>query len=91
MSSSLDKEPSTESGVWTTVTSLTKHRMRLNMKVLGQFGSQSGSGGANAPQIKEDKPTYREQFVPPDMSMVSYFLNKVSSGSEYVWFVNSMR
>ncbi len=51
--------------------------MRLNMKLLGQFGSQSGSG-VNTAQIKEDKPTYREQFVPPEMSMVSYFLNKVS-------------
>lgn len=26
--------------------------------------------------MKEDKPTYREQFVPPEMSMVSYFLIK---------------
>lgn len=51
--------------------------MRLNMKLLGQFGSQSSSG-APSPRIKEDKPTYREQFVPPEMSMVSYFLNKVS-------------
>lgn len=58
------------------MTSLTKQRMRLNMKILGQFGSQSGAG-VNTPQIKEDKPTYREQFVPPEMSMVSYFLNKV--------------
>lgn len=54
--------------------------MRLNMKILGQFGSQS-SNSVTSPQIKEDKPTYREQFVPPEMSMVSYFLNKVSSRS----------
>lgn len=60
---------SSEGSVWT---SITKQRARLNMKLLGQFGSQSGT-----PQMKEDKPTYREQFVPPDMSMLSYFLNKV--------------
>ncbi|XP_075227186.1 rabconnectin-3 alpha isoform X2 [Lycorma delicatula] len=71
--SSVDQDagPSSDAGVWTAVTSLTKQRVRLNMKLLGQFGSQPGT-----PTIKEDKPTYREQFVPPEMSMVSYFLNK---------------
>lgn len=42
------------------------------MKLLGQFVSSPGT-----PSIKEDKPTYREHFVPPEMSMISYFLNKV--------------
>lgn len=60
-----------ESGMWNTVTSITKHRVKLNMKLLGQFGSQQSSSN-----MKEDKPTYREQFVPPEMSMVSYFLTK---------------
>lgn len=60
----------TKDETWTSV--LTKQRMLLNMKLLGQFASQSG-----APSMKEDKPTYREQFVPPEMSMVSYFLSKV--------------
>lgn len=54
------------------MTSLTKQRARLNMKLLGQFSSQSGT-----PTMKEDKPTYREQFVPPEMSMISYFFIKV--------------
>lgn len=77
ISTSLDKEPGvSETGVWTTVTSLTKQRVRLNMKILGQFGGQPSPNTPNL-QIKENKPTYREQFVPPDMSMVSYFLNKV--------------
>ncbi|KAK6643958.1 hypothetical protein RUM43_000223 [Polyplax serrata] len=68
----LEKEQSTEgTGVWNAMTSLTKQRVRLNMKLLGQFSSQSG-----APMMKEDKPTYREQFVPPEMSMISYFLIK---------------
>ena len=71
----MEREPSggSEGGVWTTMTSLTKQRVRLNMKLLGQFTSQPGT-----PLMKEDKPTYREQFVPPEMSMVSYFLIKVS-------------
>lgn len=64
----------TKDETWTAM--LTKQRMLLNMKLLGQFASQSG-----APSMKEDKPTYREQFVPPDMSMVSYFLSKVCRNS----------
>lgn len=60
-----------EGGMWSTVTSITKHRVKLNMKILGQFGGQQTSAS-----MKEDKPTYREQFVPPEMSMVSYFLTK---------------
>ncbi|XP_065223519.1 dmX-like protein 2 isoform X2 [Planococcus citri] len=78
LQSSIDKETSGETGVWTAMTSLTKQRVRLNMKILGPFGSQSGTGNSS-PQIKEDKPTYREQFVPPEMSMVSYFLSKPSA------------
>ena len=60
--------------MWNAMTSLTKQRVRLNMKLLGQFSSQGG-----APTMKEDKPTYREQFVPPEMSMISYFLIKVNT------------
>lgn len=61
---------STASGMWNTMTSLTKQRVKLNMKLLGQFTGQQ-------PNMKEDKPTYREQFVSPQMSMISYFLMKV--------------
>lgn len=57
-------------GMWNTMTSLTRQRVKLNMKLLGQFTGQQ-------PNMKEDKPTYREQFVSPQMSMVSYFLMKV--------------
>ncbi|XP_044020160.1 dmX-like protein 2 isoform X2 [Aphidius gifuensis] len=60
-------------GVWNTIT---KQRNKLNMKLLGQFSTQQ-------PSIKEDKPTYREQFVSPQMSMVSYFLMKPLIQSEY--------
>lgn len=63
--------PTAESGVWGTVTSITKQRVKLNMKLLGHFAGSQGS-----PNMKEDKPTYREQFVPPEMSMVSYFMIK---------------
>ncbi|XP_058066512.1 dmX-like protein 1 [Anopheles bellator] len=61
----------TDGSVWGAVTSLTKQRVKLNMKLLGHFAGPQG-----ASSMKEDKPTYREQFVPPEMSMVSYFLTK---------------
>ncbi|XP_075155148.1 rabconnectin-3 alpha [Haematobia irritans] len=65
-------EPKDESSVWNTVTSsITKQRVKLNMKILGNFGSNNAQT-----YMKEDKPTYREQFVPPEMSMLSYFLAK---------------
>lgn len=47
---------------------LTKQRIRLNEKLLGHQQSV----------MKEDKPTYREQFVPPEMSMLAFLLTKVS-------------
>ncbi|XP_032686027.1 dmX-like protein 2 isoform X2 [Odontomachus brunneus] len=67
---------STASGMWSTMTSLTKQRVKLNMKLLGQFTGQQ-------PNMKEDKPTYREQFVSPQMSMISYFLMKPRIEDEY--------
>ncbi|XP_014484134.1 PREDICTED: dmX-like protein 2 [Dinoponera quadriceps] len=67
---------STASGMWNTMTSLTKQRVKLNMKLLGQFTGQQ-------PNMKEDKPTYREQFVSPQMSMISYFLMKPRIENEY--------
>jgi len=50
------------------------------MKLLGQFVGSPGT-----PTIKEDKPTYREHFVPPEMSMISYFLNKVSKHYNFLF------
>ncbi|KNC33790.1 hypothetical protein FF38_09709 [Lucilia cuprina] len=65
------EEQNEESSMWNTVTSITKQRVKLNMKILGNFGSNNSSTN-----MKEDKPTYREQFVSPEMSMLSYFLTK---------------
>lgn len=72
------ESPVTDASVWNTVTSLTKQRVKLNMKLLGHFSGPTGS-----PNMKEDKPTYREQFVSPDMSMVSYFLIKPTVPCEF--------
>ncbi|KAJ8919060.1 hypothetical protein NQ315_016967 [Exocentrus adspersus] len=57
---------------------LSKQRIKLNTKLLGHQPSV----------MKEDKPTYREQFVPPDMSILAYLLQKPSSG-DYIDEVES--
>lgn len=75
-----ENSASSDIGVWTAVTSLTKQKVRLNMKLLGQFVGSPGT-----PSIKEDKPTYREHFVPPEMSMISYFLNKVKKKEQNIF------
>lgn len=65
---SVQNTPTDESSgpaVW-----LNKQRVKLNCKLLGH---QPAS-------MKEDKPTYREQFVPPEMSVLAYLLTKVSAG-----------
>ena len=49
---------------------VSKQRMKLHMKVLGPSGSSQ--------HLKEHKPTYKEKYVPPQMSMISYFMAKVS-------------
>ncbi|XP_059222460.1 dmX-like protein 2 [Stomoxys calcitrans] len=69
------EEQNDDNSVWNSVTSsITKQRVKLNMKILGNFASNNSSTN-----MKEDKPTYREQFVPPEMSMLSYFLAKPKS------------
>jgi len=49
---------------------LAKQRMKLHMKVMG------GPNNAASHHLKEDKPTYKEKFVPPEVNMISYFMTK---------------
>lgn len=55
---------------------LTKQREKLNFRLLGHQPSN----------MKEDKPTYREQFVPPEMSILAYLLTKVTTAKLKVAF-----
>ena len=48
---------------------MSKRRLDLHMKVLGKHH-------APPQKLKEDKPTYKEKFVPPEVSMVNYFMTK---------------
>ena len=58
-----------------TVTNITKQRIKLNMKLLNvQLGS---SGQDSSPDnAAERKPSVREEFVPPDSSLVAKLMTK---------------
>lgn len=43
--------------------------MKLNMKILGNVPVST--------QKQESKRTFKEKFVPPELSMVTYFMTKV--------------
>lgn len=53
----------------------TKQRMKLQMKALPP--QRPPSSASSASKLQEDKPTYKETFIPPEISMVSYFMAKV--------------
>jgi hypothetical protein len=61
---------------------LSKQRMKLHMKILQQL-NQSEKPIA-PPNIKEDRPTYREQFIPPQTSIISYLMTKTKLPDELI-------
>lgn len=62
-------ERSEGTSVWS---SLREKRALLNMKLLGLAPSTPHKN------IQEGRPTYREQFVPPQCNILTYLLTKVS-------------
>uniref|UniRef100_T1IMB2 RAVE complex protein Rav1 C-terminal domain-containing protein n=1 Tax=Strigamia maritima TaxID=126957 RepID=T1IMB2_STRMM len=69
-------EKQTQPGEASIINTLVRHRENLNWKIFRQFGSQPAV-------IKEDRPTYREQFVPPETSVVNYLMSKPLLPPEY--------
>ena len=51
---------------------MSKQRMKLHMKVLGQTGVSPAQQ-----KLREDKPAYKEKFVSPEVSVLSYLMTKV--------------
>ena len=51
-----------------------KQRMKINAK-LGFSGPYFP--GSSTPPVEEEKVYFREDFVPPEMSIVNFFINKV--------------
>ena len=71
------------SALLNTVTSITKQRIKLNVKVLGvQLGptpeGSASAANAQGQSAQEKSSSYREQFMAPEMSIVSKFMSKVS-------------
>ena len=61
------------------ITTITKQRVKLNIKALGGtvgFRTNQDSAGA---QAMPEKQTYREQFTAPEMSIISKLMAKVNS------------
>eukprot|EP00090_Calanus_glacialis_P031935 TRINITY_DN5300_c0_g1_i1.p1 TRINITY_DN5300_c0_g1~~TRINITY_DN5300_c0_g1_i1.p1 ORF type:complete len:2845 (+),score=1055.83 TRINITY_DN5300_c0_g1_i1:272-8536(+) len=58
-----------------TVTNITKQRIKLNMKLLNV---QLGTSPQDNSTEKAKKPTYKELFVPPEMSIVSKLMSKTT-------------
>ncbi|CAG2109036.1 unnamed protein product [Medioppia subpectinata] len=77
-----NSEDSAESSSMDLFNTLSKQRMKLHMKILQQL-SQTDKP-IPPPNMKEDRPTYREQFIPPQTSMVSYFMTKPTLPDEYI-------
>lgn len=61
--------------ILSTISRLQKTRIKFNMKLLGQLGFQDPRGAASD---GDSKPAYREQFLPPELSIVSNLMKKVS-------------
>ncbi|XP_050731976.1 dmX-like protein 2 isoform X2 [Eriocheir sinensis] len=55
------------------LSTFSKTRMKINMKLLGQLGFQDPRG---ASAEGEGKTAYREHFLPPEMSIVSLLMKK---------------
>ncbi|XP_043192763.1 dmX-like protein 2 isoform X3 [Amphibalanus amphitrite] len=59
------------------LSSLNKQRAKLNMKLLGQLAPGSGPTTPGlTPPTRDEHPTYREVFVPPEASIVQLILAK---------------
>ena len=65
---------------------LSKQRVKINMRLLNQAGPPGPAVGPGANKLKEDKPTYKEKFLPPHVSMISYFMTKVGPATLQLLF-----
>lgn len=62
-----------------------KQRMRMNAKLGHRLNivqpMPNNNNNNNANKTSDEKVYKREHFVPPDISMINYFLNKVLSNN----------
>ena len=55
------------------INALSKHRVKLHLKILQQLNQEKPQSLTSS---KEERMTYKEQFVPPQMSIISYLMDK---------------
>lgn len=53
-----------------------RYRRRFNMRMLVP-GRPIKETPTNPPPVPTERPTYREKFIPPELSMWDYFVAKV--------------
>ncbi|XP_053214869.1 dmX-like protein 2 isoform X2 [Panonychus citri] len=63
---------------------LSQQRMKLHMKILQQLNQDKPTPPQTPNIIKEDRTTYKEQFVPPSMSIISYLMSKPKLSDDYI-------
>lgn len=57
---------------------IAKSRLKLNMRILTPGPPpRPATGPGGGITLKDNKPTYKEKFVPPCVSMISHFMTKV--------------
>lgn len=61
-----------------------RYRRRFNMRMLVP-GRPVKESPATPPPVPTDRPTYREKFIPPELSMWDYFVAKVRRSSRCVF------
>lgn len=54
-----------------------RHRRRFNMRMLVPGRPVKETPPATPPPIPVERPTYKEKFIPPELSMWDYFVAKV--------------
>lgn len=68
-----------ESGVWSAVTSMTMPKVKLNMKMLGNLVDSTDTTPKHH-EVDLEKGTYREVFLPPQISIITSLLKKPEKG-----------
>lgn len=66
-----------------------RYRRRFNMRMLVP-GRPVKESPATPPPVPTDRPTYREKFIPPELSMWDYFVAKVRRYSTRLLFRHSL-
>lgn len=68
------------------LSTLSAQRVKLHQKILQQLDSTGGtpSSGIPTPNIREDRPTYRETFVSPRMAILSSLMSKPKLPDEWM-------